>query len=93
MSNNMLDKETEMCSNFIHFDTHVRVIGGRNGFVDHEVISPLHYRLSSYFHNHVVEVWFDCGFWVNHVNNKLKFFVGSLNNLRSALATIRDYCF
>ena len=91
--NNILDKETEMCSNYIHFDTHVLVIGGRNSFINHEVIAPLHYRLSSYFHNHVVEVWFDGGFWVHHINNNVKFFVGSLSSLRSALATIRDYCF
>jgi len=93
MNNIILDKDTEMCSNYIHFDSHVRLIGSRNGFIDHEVIAPLHYRLSSLCaHNHIVEVWFDGGFWVNHVNNNIKFFVGNLNELRSALSIISEYC-
>ena len=92
-TNFILDKDTEMCSNCVHFDTYVRVIGGRNSFINHEVIAPLHYRLSSYFHNHVVEVWFDGGFWVKHVNNGVKFFVGNLSDFRTAIATIREYCF
>ena len=95
MNNNIiLDRDTEMCSNCIHFDTHVRVVGRRNGFIDHEVISPLHYRLSSLCaHEHIVEVWFDGGFWVKHVNNNIKFFVGNLSELRSALAIISGYCY
>lgn len=91
--NFVLDRETKMGSNNLHFDTQVRAIGGQNGFDNYEVINSRHYRLSSNSHDHVVEIWFDGGYWVNHITNGVKFYVGSLNNLRSAIATIRDYCF
>ena len=93
MNKIILDHETEMCNSPIHFKTHVMDIGRCYGFIDHEVIAPLHYRLSSHFHDHVVEVWFDGGFWINHVNNGVKFFIGNLSDFRTAIATIRDYCF
>ena len=92
MNNIILDRETEMCNDPIHFKTHVMAIGCCHGFIDHEVIAPLHYRLSSHLHDHVVEVWFDGGFWINHVNNGVKFFVGCLNELRSSMAIVSEFC-
>lgn len=91
--NFVLDRESKMGRNNLHFDTQMRVICGQNGFDNYEVIAPYHYRISSNSHDHVVEIWFDGGFWVNHVTNDMRFYAGSITNVRYALATIRDYCF
>ena len=87
-------KETEMCSNDINFDFHVRLASQHSTFINFEVVNHLHYRLSNpSAHKHIVEVWFDDGFWVNHINNDIKFFVGNFNELRSALEVISNYCY